>query len=308
MSSVGPILHHFETSPFSEKLRAIFGLKGMAWRSVLVPIAMPKPDVIALTGGYRKTPILQIGADIYCDTALIAQVIDELAPAPTLFPPGAAMAPAAAAWADSVLFWQAIMNTQTPQARATLFKDLTPDEMQTLRDDRMAFTAGLKRPTVTDATAQFQTALRMFEGALAGQPWLMGQEPSIADFSVYHCIWFTARAGVADALLAPYTGVRAWVARVAALGHGQRHEILSGQAIAIAAAAKEHAPVRVQAGLGFHAGDNISVTTPDYGTESAIGRLVGLTTDRVTLEHRDPRAGTVHVHFPRSGFQLQNAA
>ncbi|MDP1969054.1 MAG: glutathione S-transferase N-terminal domain-containing protein, partial [Burkholderiaceae bacterium] len=58
------ILHHYANSPFSEKVRLILGYKSLAWKSVLVPSLMPKPDVQALTGGYRKTPILQIGADI----------------------------------------------------------------------------------------------------------------------------------------------------------------------------------------------------------------------------------------------------
>jgi len=48
-----PILHHFLLSPFSEKPRAVSGSKRMAWRSVLVPPYLPKPDVVALTGGYR---------------------------------------------------------------------------------------------------------------------------------------------------------------------------------------------------------------------------------------------------------------
>ena len=65
------ILHHYETSPYSEKVRLGLGLKGLAWASVEIPIIMPKPDLTALTGGYRKTPVLQIGADIYCDSQLI---------------------------------------------------------------------------------------------------------------------------------------------------------------------------------------------------------------------------------------------
>src|SRR5271165_1090127 len=58
------ILHHYETSPYSEKVRLGLGLKGLAWASVEIPVIMPKPDLTALTGGYRKTPVLQIGADI----------------------------------------------------------------------------------------------------------------------------------------------------------------------------------------------------------------------------------------------------
>lgn len=303
-----PILHHFEISPFSEKVRAIFGFKRMAWRSVLVPLAMPKPDVTALTGGYRKTPNLQVGADIYCDTALIAQVIDALQPEPPLVPASAPMAPAVAAWADSMLFWLAIMNTQAPEARAKLFEGMTPAAITELRADRMAFTTGFKRPAPVDAAAQFQSSLGMFERALVHHPWLLGAQPSIADFSVYHCLWFTARAGIADTLLAPHPAVRAWYERIAAFGEGKREEINSGEAIAIAAAASEHAPVQVHPGLGFDAGQEVTVSATDYGSEAASGTLVGLTRERVTLARKDQRAGTVHVHFPRSGFQIQRAA
>lgn len=302
--TAAPILHHFEGSPFSEKLRAIFGLKRMAWRSVLIPMAMPKPDVMALTGGYRKTPILQIGADVYCDSALIAQAIDRLQPDPPLVPASAATAPMVAAWADSALFWQAVMNTQAPEARALIFQGLTPEAIQHLREDRTAFTSGLKRPTATDAAAQMQSALRSFEQALSHQPWLMGQQPSIADFSVYHCIWFITRAGVAPTLLAPWPAVRAWYARILALGHGQRSEITSTEAIAISASASGHAAVAVAPGLGFAAGDTVSVAATDYGTDGVTGTLVGLDVDQVTLQRRDERAGVVHVHFPRLGFEL----
>ena len=58
------ILHHYPTSPFSEKIRRIFGYKKLAWRSVEIPRSAPKPDLMPLTGGYRRTPVMQIGADI----------------------------------------------------------------------------------------------------------------------------------------------------------------------------------------------------------------------------------------------------
>ena len=53
------ILHHYETSPFSEKVRILLGIKGPPWRSVLSPSIMPKPDLTPLTGGYRRTPQLE---------------------------------------------------------------------------------------------------------------------------------------------------------------------------------------------------------------------------------------------------------
>ena len=302
-----PIFHHFEASPFAEKIRVTFGLKRMAWRSVLIPMAMPKPDVTALTGGYRRTPILQLGADIYCETALIAQVIDRLHSEPPLVPALSPLAPLVAAWADSTLFWQAIMNTQSPEARALIFQGLSPEAMQQVREDRAAFTSGLKRPNALDAAAQFQSALRSFEQALAQHPWLMGPAPSIADVSVYHGLWFITRGGMADALLGPWPAVRAWYARILALGHGTRTDISSTEAIALAASSSGHAPVQVAPGLGFAAGDAVKVAATDYGTEAVTGALVGLSIDSITVARQDARAGALHVHFPRLGFDLSRA-
>jgi len=289
-------------------LRAIFGFKRMAWHSVLIPMTMPKPDVMALTGGHRRTPILQIGADVYCDSALIAQIIETLQPEPPLLARQAPLAPMVAAWADSTLFWQAVMNTQAPEARARIFEGMTPEAMARVREDRATLTSGLKRPSATDAAAQMQSALRRFEQALSASPWLMGQAASIADFSVYHCLWFMVRAGLADPLLAPWPAVQAWFARIAAMGHGLRTEMSSADAIALAASSDGHAPVQVAAGLGFNEGDSVTVAAIDYGTEGVTGTLVGLDLKQVSLARRDERAGLVHVHFPRLGFDLRPAA
>jgi glutathione S-transferase len=83
------ILHHYDMSPYAEKIRLALGLKGLPWRSVVAPMVMPKTDLVELTGGHRRVPVLQIGADVYCDTHLIARVLDEVKPAPPLAPPGA---------------------------------------------------------------------------------------------------------------------------------------------------------------------------------------------------------------------------
>ena len=68
------ILHHFDPSPFSEKIRVIFGFKRIAWKSCQISRIMPRPDLMPLTGGYRRTPVMQIGADIFCDTQIIIQI------------------------------------------------------------------------------------------------------------------------------------------------------------------------------------------------------------------------------------------
>ena len=99
------VLHHFDRSPFSEKIRVVFGFKGLSWRSVRIPPIMPKPDLMPLTGGYRRTPVMQIGADVFCDTQIIIREIERRFPSPTLFPPGAAGAPwALSSWTDRAFF------------------------------------------------------------------------------------------------------------------------------------------------------------------------------------------------------------
>ena len=96
-----PILHHFDWSPYAEKVRVLLGIKGLAWASVQIPMVMPKPDLTALSGGYRKTPVLQVGADVYCDTSCIARELELRWPEPTLFPDGnEGLALALATWAD----------------------------------------------------------------------------------------------------------------------------------------------------------------------------------------------------------------
>ena len=127
------ILHHYPMSPFAEKIRLILGFKGLNWSSVIIPNIMPKPDLVALTGGYRKTPVLQIGADIYCDTALIADVLEERAPSPTLYPSGVASASRILAqWADSTLFWTAIPFAMQPAGLAHMFEGVPPETIKVI--------------------------------------------------------------------------------------------------------------------------------------------------------------------------------
>ena len=109
------ILHHYAASPFSEKVRLVLGMKDMHWRSVTVPNMLPKPDVVALTGGYRRTPFMQIGADIYCDSALMCRLIDRLVPGPPLYPESThGLAAIVSQWADQSFFWTAVPFTMQP--------------------------------------------------------------------------------------------------------------------------------------------------------------------------------------------------
>ena len=97
------ILHHYPPSPVSEKVRVALGIKGLSWRSVEIPRLPPKPDVMPLTGGYRRTPIMQVGADIYCDSQCILRELQRRHPEPSFYPGGAAGLPwGISRWTDAL--------------------------------------------------------------------------------------------------------------------------------------------------------------------------------------------------------------
>ncbi|MDI4633969.1 glutathione S-transferase family protein [Pelomonas sp. V22] len=300
------ILHHYAGSPFSEKMRLILGHKGLTWQSVNVPVMMPKPDVVALTGGYRRTPFLQVGADIYCDTALMCRVIEQQAPAPSLWPAGAAgQTDLLAQWADSDLFWVAIPYTMQPAGAAAIFAGAPPEFMQAFAADRAAMTTGMKRPSTRDAAAALQSYLGWLEQMLSdGRRFLCGTEASLADFSVAQSIWYIRRAPPVAGILAPFMLLAAWYERAAAFGHGHSSKLSSEEAIAIASRSTP-AACAVQPGLGFEAGATVQVSAMDYASDVVSGELVGLSHESITLRRLDERAGTVHVHFPRIGYALR---
>ena len=306
------LLHHYPASPFSEKIRLVLGHKGLPWRSVLIPSIMPKPDVIALTGGYRRTPLLQIGCDVYCDTALICEVLDHLQPQPPLYPDAQrGLSRILAQWADSTLFWAAMGYTLQPKGFAAMFEGLPPEAAKAFGADRAAMGAGAPRLRVPDATAAYKSYLRRIATLLDGQDYLLGNAPCVADFSVYHPLWFSRRrvavmAGILDATPA----VLRWMDRMEAIGHGAMTRSTSAEAIAqCAAASGPAAPIDTvfQDEHGISLGSRVTVAAESFGPEPTEGELVAATRTRYTLRRHDERAGTVYVHFPRIGFVLRPA-
>ena len=304
------ILHHYAMSPFAEKVRLILGFKKLAWRSVTIPNVLPKPDAVALTGGYRRTPFLQIGADIYCDSALMCRVIDARQPEPALYPAATAgIADIVAQWADSVLFWSAVPHTMQPAGVVHVLKGASPETLKAFGADRAAMNPNLRRPSIADGGAAVHTYLARIEQMLsAGQPFLLGAQPSIADFSAVHPLWFMHLAPPIASLLDAYPRLTAWYARVTAFGQGTPTVMTALEAISVsagAADARAYAALSFTAEPGLTKGDAVTVTPTDYAHDAVEGTLVGLTRDEVVLARIDERAGLVHVHFPRLGFQIK---
>ena len=305
------ILHHYPTSPFSEKIRLMLGYKNIPWKSVVIPMMSPKPDMVALTGGYRKTPVLQIGADIYCDTALIADVLEHIQHLPTLYPePSKGMARILAQWADSTLFWTSIAYNMQPKGLAQIFAHSPPDAAKAFAEDRKAMSVGMARQRPQDAAAAYKSYLRRLSDMLDDRPFILGDVPCIADFAVYHPLWFTrVRTSVLADILNATPAVLDWMDRMAAIGHGTMGKFTAQEAIAVAAAstpAELHDDM-FQDEHGIALGSQVVISAESFGLEPTEGELMAATRMHYTLRRTDERAGLVHVHFPRIGYSLRAA-
>jgi glutathione S-transferase len=303
------ILHHYDFSPFSEKVRLVFGLKRLAWRSVIIPAVMPKPDLLPLTGGYRHTPVLQIGADVFCDTRLIVEEIESRYPQSALWTAETeGFARAIEAWAERDLFWPIARYASGVNA-----EHLGPQ----FHADRAAMRGKAAPPTaaLTTAARRALAALRVevprVESMLVDErPFLLGAAPGLADLAVYHGLWFLGALPIdCSSELAPYPHIKRWMARLAELGHGTRTELDAKAALRIAADA-EPAPAEpsLRDDSSPAPGVRVSVRPEGYDATAVEGELVLVQRDRIALRRHDPALGLVHVHFPRLGYVLKELA
>ena len=253
--------------------------------------------------------MLQIGNDVYCDTQLIARILDERCSEPSLFPSGLDFyTNTLAAWADSTLFQcaVAVANDGDGLGRALGISDSA--ELEAFRRDRAAFRQGstVHRPPAAEARVQLGVYCRRLELQLAdGRDFLSGFEPTLVDFCVYHPLWFLLRANP-DALNG-FSALDAWFVRMSEFGNGKSTEISSAEALEIA---RRTAPATLdrrfhQEGREFASGDTVEITPTDYGFDPSAGDIVMFDANEVAIYRRDPRAGEVLVHFPRIGYHIR---
>ena len=310
------ILHHYPGSPFSEKIRLALGYKRLAWKSVIIPQIMPKPDVIALTGCYRKTPIMQVGADVYCDTALICDVLEHVGPEPTLYPPHLkGVSRVFAQWADTTLFWAAMAYNLQPKGAAHVFAKAPPEAAKAFGEDRKAMSGGMIRLRPADATSAYRSYLRRIAHMVEEHDFLFGTDPCVADFATYHSLWYTrVQVPVLADILNATPAVAEWMDRLAAIGHGGLSKFDAADAITVANGAEPMPPGQnllidsaFQDDHGIALGSPVTITAESFGPETTAGVLVAATRTHYTLQRESPRTGAVHVHFPRIGYVLRKA-
>lgn len=307
------ILHHYPRSPFSEKIRLALRLKNLGWCGVEIPDIMPKPDLMPLTGGYRRTPVMQIGADIFCDTAVMLPELEKRFQIPALTLPGhEGIGRMIAAWADGKWFQTSVgvifgtLGDKLPQSfvedRAKLFgRDL----------DAAAMKAAA--PMLQD---QWRAQLMWIEERLSGGQvaggghWLIGTKPGLADVHAYMNPWFMEQAMpnfLAECFdNAPLT--QSWYERLKETTGPEPENLTGSQALDIAkAAAPRLKPASTARELhDFQPGQRVAIAPDDYGKDWVEGDLVVANAQKLIISHQNDQVDNLHIHFPRAGYMLRS--
>lgn len=304
------ILHNYPESIFSEKIRALLNARQLPWRSVPVSMIMPRPDTIALTGGYRRIPVLQIGADVYCDTALIANYLEDKGSGATLYPANVRLAAQTPArWVDSEMISAVGTLRFQPANLGSFFANAAAAEA--FAKDRAQLSEGATKRVMVpldEALPRFQIFLAEMEAQLSdGRRYVFGAEWTIADFSIYHVLWFIHAGGAMMDVLARHGAVKTWFERMREFGARPGKDMNSSEALQVALQSTPE-PLQGSSDISnIPLGAVVDVGPTDYGVMPSRGELLSCTTDEIVIRRHDERTGTVHVHFPRLGFCVRKA-
>ena len=307
MASTALILHQYDVSPFSQKAQKMMGLKGLSWQSVEMPMIAPKPHVEALTGGYRGTPVLQIGRDVFIDNWMIARALDEIdAAGPAINAQGGLRDAALYAWGERLF---------TPLLHAALAAYQSEWDADFLADRKRVFpdvdfdTLDVSDP---DRRSQVRAYLGTVEAQLGlDQDFLGGAQADSWDIHVWGMVWMIHSALPAlMPIVETFPRLTDWYERMSALGTGDREDV----EIDVARRALKEGPTRPlpdtpdQEPLAPWVGEAVDIAAGSADRGSASGRLLAVDHEQVVLGVEPIIGEAAQVWFPRFGYHLKQRA
>lgn len=282
----------------------MLGYADLPWQSAITREMPPRPILATLAGGYRKIPVAQCGADIFCDTAVISSEIAVRAGKPELARQNCSDdVNQFIAYVELEVFFACVMSSASWALNKKVLKTLSIIDLFKFFVDRikMGRTASVRMVKPGEAPAIVKQHLRDMEARLE-QDFLFGTEPNIADFAAYHSLWMVRDAGEKKVVQA-YPKVNAWMDRIKAFGEGRRSEIDARQTLLIAKNSEPRA-ITAEEKQDDLIGRSVSIAPADYAQDETRGELVGSSANRWIIARTDPAVGTVHVHFPKQGFSI----
>lgn len=304
-----PILHHYEFSTFSEKIRTALGAKQLAWKSVEIAGLPPRPLLTPLTGGYRRAPVLQIGADIYCDTHAILRALEILKPSPSLFPKDKEGLIRGIGFA-----WERNMWIPTIGVLVHFIGEHIPPEF--IKDRKEGY-LGIDI-SKTAMAGQFEEHVQFVSAQIAwlaqclsNQSYLLGEQLSAADLACWQTIYLLRKNCPPDVdTLLNLGSILPWYDRITSIGHSNSSVMTAEEAFEVAKTSKPAAIKHLgstQLPQGIDIGNKVSITPEDNARVPVVGTLVGCDAFIAVIHRHDDVAGDLHIHFPRLGYTLANA-
>jgi len=303
------VFHNYPQSPVAEKVRVAFGIKDLSWRDVEIPRLPPKPMLTALTGGYRRTPVMQIGADIYCDSQCIIRELERRHPSPSFMPTSdAGLMWCLSRFTDGDMFSLAV-KIVLGSAGDNLPSDFAEDRGRLYLGEDWA--AGLERANaqLPHLVAQMRAPLSWMNAQLSGgRAFLLGSDPAAVDAQMYHNIWFIrGRWSGGPAMLSEFPDLVRWEDNVRAIGHGTSSTMSAKEALALAKSTEPASDIGVAPHdpQDLHVGAPVTVSPDlDGGEQPVDGKLRFADADTIAIERTTDEVGTVCVHFPRAGYRV----
>ena len=302
-----PIFHHYPQSPIAEKIRITFGIMGMEWQSVQIPRIPPKPLLMPLTGGYRRTPVLQLGADIFCDSQVIAWQLglqNNNAPAYQLS--NKSLELILGSFGEAILFSlsvRVVLTTSMGKAPEEFIKDRGSLYFEP------GWTVEEMKNSLPSILLQLQAAFDLINHhLLENGPFINGDIPSYSDAVVQHCVWFLCGRweGGID-FIKPFDAVCKQREAIASLGHGISHDISAEQALETATKNIPNAPMGINCKFtgGLRRGQRVKIR-PNGRTSDpdVIGALRYLDETVIIINYEHEETGQVAIHFPVLGYQI----
>ncbi|CAL1701069.1 unnamed protein product [Somion occarium] len=327
MTKLPVVLYHYDASPFATKVKNMLLLKQIPHKRVAVPVTLPRPELAEKLGvTYRRIPVLAIGNDVYCDTSLIASVLERRFPPSegykSLFPPrkGGGKADTGLVkaltmyWTDRAVFPLAANSLPYSKFPPAFIKDrsawlgtqIDPKEVEA------------RHPIVK---SQIVSHLSLIEEQLSdGREWLLDTEtPGLADLSSHFILsWIRYFRNLKDLFESgTFPSSVSWLTRIAGyIDKLNKENVAPFEAIDATKAAETicsalssvHESVDFddsEAGrLKVEQGEIVSVVPSDNAKVPTIGKLLALNREQVVIETRGS-VGTVLCHFPRLEFAVE---
>ncbi len=311
-SDLDIIYHNYPQSPVAEKVRVAFGIKNLSWRDVEIPRLPPKPLLTVLTGGYRRTPVMQIGADIFCDSQCIIRELERRFPSSSFMPTkDAGLMWCLSRWTDGPLFDLAV-KIVLGSAGDNLPEDFAQDRGRLYLGEDWA--AGLKQANaqLPHLVSQLRAPLSWLDDLLSdGREFLLGSSPGAIDAQMFHVIWFVrGRWAGGPAMMEEFKHLCKWEERTTALGHGTSSAMSGEEAIEIAMKSEPQTASGVASHdpQGLSVGDSVIVHPDVNGGEQGVSGTVRYAdAETIAIDRLTEDGNTLCVHFPRAGYRVETS-